>query len=266
MKTEVVLVTPEMAAEWLEKNSSNRPMRKHVIEHYARQMRDGVWVLTHQGVCVDRLGNLIDGQHRLSAIVLAGVAVLVMVTTTDHEESAMGAPVDLGLGRTYSDILGLPRKHVEIVRLIQEIANHGGRSRRLSTAEVGAIYRHTQGQIEALPAPILSASCAHRLATILAAIIAPAEAGAIREQASWFATGSNCTQWWSSVEAFNRYVKQSPNSRWHGSEGRMEYVIRWRAAMLSPQLKISRITNDTLAAREVREQAREIVTASGVTL
>ena len=40
MKTEGVLVTPEMAAKWLTRNSSNRPMRKHVIEHYARQMRD----------------------------------------------------------------------------------------------------------------------------------------------------------------------------------------------------------------------------------
>lgn len=266
MKTEVVTITPEMAADMLTRNCSNRPLRRHVMEYYARQIRNGAWRLTHQGIAIDMDGNLVDGQHRLSAIVQAGIAVQMMVTTMGDFLSAMRVPVDLGLGRTFGDILALPKKHIEIIRLLQEIADYGARSRRLSTDEVATIHRHLQGDLEALAAPILSTLCAHRLATVLAAIIDPERADDIRQQSCWFAAGSNCTQYWSSVEGFNQHQKKVPRAHWNGVGGRIDYVIRWRAAMLAPQLKISRVANEVLAVRDVREQCKDIIKAAGVTL
>ncbi len=79
--TKLVLITPEMAAEWLTKNTQNRHARKTIVAQYARDMKAGKWHETHQGIAFDRLGNLVDGQHRLMAIVASGVSVMMMVTT-----------------------------------------------------------------------------------------------------------------------------------------------------------------------------------------
>lgn len=73
-------VTPEMAARWLKNNFRNRPMSEHVIKAYATDMKNGVWHPTHQGIAFNDADALIDGQHRLMAIVRAKVTVRMMVT------------------------------------------------------------------------------------------------------------------------------------------------------------------------------------------
>ena len=73
-------VTPEMAARWLKVNFRNRPVSEDVIKAYARDMAAGVWHPTHQGIAFNDLDELIDGQHRLKAAVLARKTVRMMVT------------------------------------------------------------------------------------------------------------------------------------------------------------------------------------------
>src|ERR1700757_3825044 len=75
-----MLVTPELAAEWLRKNTHNRPLRRNVVEALARDIVAGNWVPTHQGVAFYDDETLFDGQHRLSAIVRAQKPVAVLVT------------------------------------------------------------------------------------------------------------------------------------------------------------------------------------------
>ena len=77
--TEIALVTPAMASEWLAEKGPNRKLRKSVVGRYAVDMAAGCWRLTHQGICFDENGRLIDGQHRLAAIMAASVDVLMMV-------------------------------------------------------------------------------------------------------------------------------------------------------------------------------------------
>ncbi|HVU07635.1 MAG TPA: hypothetical protein VHG89_03730 [Verrucomicrobiae bacterium] len=73
-------VTPEMAARWLKVNFRNRPVSDDVVKAYARDMVSGVWHPTHQGIAFNDRDELIDGQHRLMAIVLARKTVRMMVT------------------------------------------------------------------------------------------------------------------------------------------------------------------------------------------
>jgi hypothetical protein len=80
-KTEKILITPQIAKEWLSRNKSNRKLRPYKTEAYARTMKAGLWLLTNQGIGLDLNGNLIDGQHRLSACVMANTAFLSNVTT-----------------------------------------------------------------------------------------------------------------------------------------------------------------------------------------
>jgi hypothetical protein len=79
--TETVLVTPELAAQMLERRYPNQRLlsAKRVASH-ARAMLAGRWRLTHQGVAFNGEGFLVDGQHRLSAVVQSGCSVYMMVT------------------------------------------------------------------------------------------------------------------------------------------------------------------------------------------
>lgn len=88
MKSKVVDVTPAMAVAWLEATSEligagkfrQRPMNTGTVDQYARAMRDGKWVLTHQGIALGTNGAVLDGQHRLEAVARSGVTVPMLVT------------------------------------------------------------------------------------------------------------------------------------------------------------------------------------------
>lgn len=79
MKANVITVTPEMAKEFLRGNSSNRQLSKSTVNMYARDMREGKWKLGGQGISISETGRLLDGQHRLNAIIQANVPVTMLV-------------------------------------------------------------------------------------------------------------------------------------------------------------------------------------------
>jgi hypothetical protein len=66
-----VTVTPAMAKSWLDNRNleRNRRYSTAIEAKYATEMRAGLWKTTHQGIAFDWDGFLLDGQHRLGAIV-----------------------------------------------------------------------------------------------------------------------------------------------------------------------------------------------------
>jgi hypothetical protein len=80
MHTVVTEVTPQLAAEWLSSNTFNRTISTPLVKKYANDMAAGFWTLNHQGIAFDDSGTLVDGQHRLSAVVMSGVTIKIMVT------------------------------------------------------------------------------------------------------------------------------------------------------------------------------------------
>lgn len=89
VKTRIMEVTPEWAEKKLgelqrlveEGTFRNRPINKTLVDSYASDMKRGRWGLSHQGIAFDEEDHLIDGQHRLWAVVKAGVPILMFVTT-----------------------------------------------------------------------------------------------------------------------------------------------------------------------------------------
>jgi len=66
-------VTPEYALKLLEKNTMNRPCRQAVVDHYAKEMSSGNWMEdTGEAIKFSKEGKLLDGQHRLMAVVKSG--------------------------------------------------------------------------------------------------------------------------------------------------------------------------------------------------
>jgi hypothetical protein len=80
MKTVQMMVTPDLAREWLKGNTRNRPVTANAARALADEIKAGRWRTTHQGIARAEDGTLLDGQHRLLAIVLAGIAVEMLVT------------------------------------------------------------------------------------------------------------------------------------------------------------------------------------------
>lgn len=80
MNSQIIKVNPSLAEEWLKTNTFNRLVSKGSVERYARDMASGNWRLNHQGIAFDSEGVLVDGQHRLFAVIKSGVTVEMMVT------------------------------------------------------------------------------------------------------------------------------------------------------------------------------------------
>jgi len=101
---EWVKVTPDVAQAWLDKNENNRKLTSDRVIRFAEDMEAGRWVDYHpHGVSFDNTGRLIDGQHRLHAVVLSGVPITMRVTMNLPPE--MHAVFDLGTPRTAGEIL-----------------------------------------------------------------------------------------------------------------------------------------------------------------
>lgn len=147
--SKVEFITPEMAAMWLERNCKNRPVSAGQVERYARDMAAGNWMITNQGIGFDVDGALIDGQHRLNAIIRAGVGIHMQVTR--------GLPpmarrhVDQGYQRDIAGVLhmdGMPNsKHV--VARVRAIANIVAKTKVvLSLSQWERTYREFKAGID----------------------------------------------------------------------------------------------------------------------
>jgi hypothetical protein len=68
-----MMVTPELAKQWLEANTHNRPLSEELVIAYMVDMLDGRWQYNGDAIRFDHTGRLIDGQHRLHACIEAGV-------------------------------------------------------------------------------------------------------------------------------------------------------------------------------------------------
>lgn len=67
-KMQRMLVTPDTARDWLERNTSNRRVSNLIVERYARDMASGNWRINGETIKLNGT-QLIDGQHRLLACV-----------------------------------------------------------------------------------------------------------------------------------------------------------------------------------------------------
>lgn len=104
MTTLRTTVTPQQAAEMLLKNSCNRPLRQQRITAYAHDMKRGAFDGRAVHIYVGENGELLNGQHTLSAIVASGVPLEGVLVETDVPMSVMDH-LDRGLSRNLRDAL-----------------------------------------------------------------------------------------------------------------------------------------------------------------
>ena len=109
-------ITPELAQLYLTTNGVNRKARTSNIRTLSAAIKRGEWQLTHQGIAFSRNGALLDGQHRLMAIIDANIPVQMMVYRNVNEDAFR--VMDSGAKRSIADHTGMSQKTAEVCRLI----------------------------------------------------------------------------------------------------------------------------------------------------
>jgi hypothetical protein len=103
MYTVTEVITPEVARWYLQQhNRGNRPILWSVVDAIAWDIATGKFVVTGQGIEFDKDMNLVDGQHRLHAIVKADRAQTMRIT---FNAPGIDAPRDRGRIRAVGDFL-----------------------------------------------------------------------------------------------------------------------------------------------------------------
>ncbi len=107
VRMRLVEVSPTVAKTILLKNGRNRALRQARIDRYASDMLAGGWRVNGETISISDKGNLLNGQHRLNAVVKANVIVPMWIAE-GVDESAFST-IDDGFSRTAGDVLGMAK-------------------------------------------------------------------------------------------------------------------------------------------------------------
>jgi hypothetical protein len=91
----LVWVSKPLAHKWLNKMAFNRRKSTKYVNHYQKDMDDGHWLLTNQGLGFSSFkGRLIDGQNRLWAFLNSKLEYVLMPITVNLAKGAQYIGID----------------------------------------------------------------------------------------------------------------------------------------------------------------------------
>ena len=128
MKTEVREITPTVANEMLKRNINNRKPSESHIGFLSKEMSAGNWKFDGQPLRFSDNGGLLDGQHRLHAVIKSKTTQKFLVLTGINSDAFH--VMDTGKIRTGGDVFGI----------------NGVQSSTVCAAAVKIIMSHKRGQ------------------------------------------------------------------------------------------------------------------------
>ncbi|NBW19835.1 MAG: hypothetical protein EBR82_68865, partial [Caulobacteraceae bacterium] len=105
VRVSIERIGPAEAREYLLANVKNRALNNRHCKRIRDVILSGDWWLNGETIIFGADGTLLDGQHRLTAIVQAGVCVDVLVVRGIDEEAFR--TLDGGRTRTTGEVLGI---------------------------------------------------------------------------------------------------------------------------------------------------------------
>lgn len=140
------IITPDRAHELLKLNHNNRNLARRFVDRYASDMEAGLWRDVGDPLRFSK-DRLLDGQHRLHAIIKSGVTLEMWVVNDLQDDDI--TVLDTGKSRTLSDTLkwngaANPSKSSPVVRamclLSQGINLRDANKCMLSTSVMAEFY------------------------------------------------------------------------------------------------------------------------------
>lgn len=101
----IEIITPTLAEKLLSNNPLNRNLNEDRVLRYRREMEEGRWQFNGESVKICDDGSLIDGQHRLAAIVKTQISQKSIIVRNLPRE--VFSTIDLGRTRTLTDLLNI---------------------------------------------------------------------------------------------------------------------------------------------------------------
>lgn len=113
-------ITPQMAKQILGENTRNRKISDNSVNEYADDLINGRWNVNGEAIKFAKDGTLLDGQHRMLAIVKTNIPMVTCVVRgleIEHQNT-----MDIGRRRTVGDVLNINK--VPNSTTIASIANN----------------------------------------------------------------------------------------------------------------------------------------------
>jgi hypothetical protein len=104
MNPKLETITPQIAARLLESNIANRPLTEMHVAFLVKEMRSGRWKVNGDMIRISKRHVIIDGQHRLHAIVKSGITIQSWVMRGLSDD--VFDTIDVGKRRSAGDTLG----------------------------------------------------------------------------------------------------------------------------------------------------------------
>ena len=105
IKSEIVVLTPELAQRFLGNNDTNRPISQFNLNRLQDQIKRGQWRFNGEPIIVFNDGSLGDGQHRCLAVVQTGIPIQTMITYGIDKETF--STINSGKSRGAADVLAI---------------------------------------------------------------------------------------------------------------------------------------------------------------
>lgn len=142
MNVKMMEITPADAERMLMLNDGNRPFNKHHVSVLAREMKTGRWKVNGDTICLSGT-RLIDGQHRLMAVIESGCTIQTLVV--DGVAADVFDTKDVGRRRSAADTLAI-RGESNTANLAAALAVID----RYMTSRLTVTVRYTNTEIEEL--------------------------------------------------------------------------------------------------------------------
>lgn len=97
------VITPDYATQLLGRNENNRRLSIRRATALAAKMKEGEWQYNGDTIRISKTGRLLDGQHRLMAIELSGIAQKQIIV--DDLEDEVFTTIDIGSARKPSQMV-----------------------------------------------------------------------------------------------------------------------------------------------------------------
>jgi hypothetical protein len=132
-------IGPDRAGELLEKNVFNRRITPQYLNILIGAMERGEWKFNGDSIRIDKQGRVLDGQHRLQAVLRTGITIrVIMIEGLDPE---VMDTIDVGKRRNFADILSISgHKNVHetasALRKIEQCLVGKGNAKRLTIVQL----------------------------------------------------------------------------------------------------------------------------------
>lgn len=147
----LVEMSPTLAEAILQNNPMNRSLGSGRVERYAREMREGRWKYNGDTIRIAHDGALLDGQHRLWAVIESGVTVPMLVV--DGLEHDVMPTLDTGRPRGLHDVFTIAghRNSKLLAASLRWLYWYESKPRRVRMSGVSATHSELMALLEANP-------------------------------------------------------------------------------------------------------------------